>query len=282
VTDVLLEVDDSGVALITLNQPDSRNAWTPELERSFYAVLEIADQDPDVRAAVLTGAGKTFCPGVGAGRLDKVAGSGVDFTGRLAFSRTLTFRKPLIAAINGACAGAGLAQALMCDVRFAATNVRFSTAFARRGLPAEHGLSWLLPRLIGIERAMDLLMSARVFDAAEAHQLGVISRLAEPEDLLASAIAYATDIAVNCAPAAMALIKHQVLVDLDATYAEALDRAYRTTIRASTGPEFREGVDSFIEKRPPAFAGLSDDLNPAEFVGAELPALDVDPGAGNR
>ncbi|HTR69716.1 MAG TPA: enoyl-CoA hydratase-related protein [Mycobacteriales bacterium] len=279
---VTLDADDSGVAVITLNAAESKNAWSPELERAFYDVLRTADRDPAIRAAVLTGAGSTFCPGVGTGRLDQVAGSGVDFTGRLPFSTTLTFRKPLIAAINGACAGAGLAQALMCDVRFAAATAKFSTSFARRGLPAEHGMSWLLPRLIGLERATDLLLSARVFDAREARELGILSRVTEPNSLLNEAQAYARDIAANCAPESVALIKGQILADLDATYAAALDRAYRATVHASRQPTFREGIDAFIGKRPPNFPALDPDFDPAALLGAPLPAIVVDPGAANR
>jgi enoyl-CoA hydratase/carnithine racemase len=280
-SDVLLEVDESGVALITLNRPEQRNAWNPGLERAYYEALDAADRDPNVRAAILTGAGRSFCPGVGGDQLDRVAGEGVDFTGRMPFSRTLAFRKPLIAAINGGCAGAGLAQALMCDVRFAARGVRLSTSFARRGLPAEHGLSWLLPRLIGLERAMDLLLSARTFDADEALSLGVVSRVVEPEDLVPAALAYARDIAENCAPAAVAVIKHQIIAGLDTGYAEALDRAYRTTVRLSTSAEFREGVDAFLQKRAPRFPPLRADFSPEQVLGVRLPGLDVDPGAGN-
>jgi enoyl-CoA hydratase/carnithine racemase len=274
---VRLEVDDDGVALITLNQPDSRNAWVPSLEQAFYEVLDTADRDPRVRVAVLTGAGKTFCPGVGADRLDKVAGRGVDYAGRPPFSRTLGFRKPLVAAINGGCAGAGLVQAMMCDVRFASTRARLSTSFARRGLPAEHGLSWLLPRIIGVERALDLLLSARVVDADEALRLGLVSRVVEPDDLLAEALAYARDIAKHCAPAAVAVIKHQVQVDLDAEFAPALARAYRITVAMSSQPEFREGIDAYLAKREPDFANLPADFDPADLVGVPRPGIDVDP-----
>lgn len=278
-TAVITDIDERGVALITLNQPDRRNAWNPELEQAFFAALTAADLDPKVRVAVVTGAGKTFCPGVSVDRLDEVARHGLDYTGRAPFSRTFAFRKPLIAAVNGGCAGAGLVQALMCDVRFAATTARFSTSFARRGLPAEHALSWLLARLIGVERAMDLLLSARVVTAEEAHQLGLVSRIVEPESLLSHAISYARDIADNCAPNAMALIKHQVLVDLDSTYEAALDRAYRVTIRSSVGREFREGVAAFREQRPPSFDGLAADFSPEQILGVPSPGLDVDPAA---
>lgn len=278
-TPVITDIDEHGVALITLNQPDQRNAWNAELEQAFYTALAAADLDPQVRVAVVTGAGKTFCPGVSGNRLDEVASHGLDYSGRPPFSRTFAFRKPLIAAINGGCAGVGLVQALMCDVRFASTTARISTSFARRGLPAEHALSWLLVRLVGVEPAMDLLLSARVVTAEEAHGLGLVSRVVDPEALLPAAIGYARDIADNCAPNAMALIKHQVLIDLDATYADALDRAYRVTIRSSVGAEFREGVAAFREQRPPSFDGLAADFSPEQILGVPSPGLDVDPAA---
>jgi enoyl-CoA hydratase/carnithine racemase len=263
VSDVLLDIADDGVALITLNRPDERNTWTAEVERRFYEALGTADRDPKVRVAVLTGAGTMFCPGVGGARLGDVADSGLDLTGRVPFSRTLEFRKPLIAAINGGCAGVGLAQALMCDVRFVVTTARLSTAFARRGLPAEQALSWLLPRLVGLENALDLLLSGRTVTADEALRLGLVSRVVEPAELLPAALGYAREIAVNCGPEAMALIKHQVFADLDAPYSDALARATRSTVQASLRPEFREGVSAFLARRPPNFAGLAADFNPA-------------------
>jgi enoyl-CoA hydratase/carnithine racemase len=278
-TPVTTDLDEHGVVVITLNQPESRNAWNPGLEQAFYAALDAADADPRVRVAIVTGAGKTFCPGVNGDRLDDVARHGLDYTGRPPFSRTFGFRKPLIAAINGGCAGAGLVQALMCDVRFASETARLSTSFARRGLPAEHALSWLLARLVGLERAMDLLLSARVVTAAEAKELGLVSRVVAPDSLLPDAIAYAHDIADNCAPNALALIKHQVLIDLDSTYADALDRAYRVTVRTSVGAEFREGVTAFREQRPPAFTGLTADFSPTDILGVPRPGLDVNPAA---
>ncbi|MGN6474324.1 MAG: enoyl-CoA hydratase-related protein, partial [Mycobacteriales bacterium] len=212
-TEVLLEVDDSGVALITLNRPEQNNSWTPGMEKEFSETLAAVDRDPAARVAVLTGAGRMFCPGVGGGRLEEIADAGLDYSGRIPFIRTLELRKPLIAAINGGCAGVGLVQAMMCDIRFMSATAKISTAFARRGLPAEHGISWLLPRIIGVERSMDLVLSARTVTAEEALQLGLVSRLVAPDELLATALGYARDIAANCAPEAMARIKRQIHAD---------------------------------------------------------------------
>jgi enoyl-CoA hydratase/carnithine racemase len=274
---VLLEAGADGVATLTLNRPHRHNAWNPVLERRFYQLLDEADRDDRVRAVVLTGAGRSFCPGVDSERLDGIAGTALDLTGRTSPAFTYAFRKPLIAAVNGACAGLGLIQALMCDVRFAARGAKFATAFSRRGLPGEYGLTWLLPRMIGVERALDLLLSGRTVDADEALALGVVSRVTEPGEVLGAATAYARDLAANCSPTSMALIKHQVLTDLDAPYDEAVRRAYRAMAVAAQGPDFREGIDSFLQKRRPRFPPLADDLRPAAITGAEMPALGIDP-----
>ena len=142
----------------------------------------------------------------------------------------------MIAAVNGACAGIGLIHALMCDVRFAARGARFSTAFARRGLAAEYAISWVLPRYIGVENALDLLLTARTFDADEAHRLGLVSRLCDPGDVLAEAQAYAADIATHCAPAALAAIRHQVYTDLDGGLEEAMVRSLKVMEVTNAGP----------------------------------------------
>ena len=274
---VRTEVDADGVATFTLNRPERRNAWTAAMENRYFDVLAAADTDPAVRAAVLTGAGTSFCPGMDMGHLTEAASRGLDISARRPQYAPRLFRKPLIAAINGACAGLGLTQALMCDVRFAARGAKFATSFSRRGLAGEYGITWLLPRLIGTERAMDLLISGRTIDADEAKELGLVSRVTEPEEVLTAATAYARDLAANCSPASMALIKHQVLTDLDASYEEASRRAYRAMAVLAQGPDFREGIDSFIQKRPPTFPPLPADLNPSDVTGAAISALTVDP-----
>ena len=274
---VLLDVAGDGVATLTLNRPHRNNAWNPVLERRFYQLLDEADGDDRVRAVVLTGAGRSFCPGVDSQRLAGIAGRALDLTGRISPAVTATFRKPLIAAVNGACAGLGLVQALMCDVRFAARGAKFATSFSRRGLAGEYGMTWLLPRLIGTERALDLLISGRTIDADEAKELGLVSRVTEPGEVVAAATAYARDLAANCSPASMALIKHQVLTDLDATHEQAMRRAYRAMAVLAQGPDFREGMDSFIQKRPPKFPPLPAGLNAADITGATISAPAVDP-----
>jgi enoyl-CoA hydratase/carnithine racemase len=267
---VLSEVGD-GVATLILNRPDRRNAWTAAMENRYFDLLREADADPDVRVVVLTGAGTSFCPGMDMGRLAEVAGRPIDISARRPQYSPRLLRKPLIAAINGACAGIGLTQALMCDVRFAARGAKFSTAFARRGLGAEYAMAWVLPRYVGVENALDLLMSGRTFDADEAKALGLVSRVLEPAGVLPAALEYARDMARNCSPAAMAAIRHQVIADLDAGFEEAYRRSYAVMEVLNSGPDFREGVDSFVQKRPPAFGPLPDDFDPEKIIGAPAP-----------
>jgi enoyl-CoA hydratase/carnithine racemase len=279
---VLVEIGDDGVAVLTLNRPERRNGWNPEMEARYFGLLDELDRDPRVRVAVLTGAGSTFCPGVDTQRLDDLAGSRMDVSGRRSPVRPWAFRKPIVAAINGACAGLGLVQALLCDVRFAARGARFTTAFARRGLAGEYGITWLLPRLIGLERASELLLSGRVFDADEAAALGLVTRVVEPAELLSTARAWAADVAANCSPTSLALIRHQLRADAGSTLDTALRAAYRAMDHTAAGPDFREGIDSFLQRRPPTFPPLADDLSPTVITGEPLPEVDLVPADALR
>jgi enoyl-CoA hydratase/carnithine racemase len=257
---VLYEVND-GVGLLTLNRPDRMNAWTGQMEDRYFDLLTQAQADGNVTAIVVTGAGKGFCPGAD---MDLLQGIGDSSGGSLgaADRRPVTFplsiRKPVIGAINGACAGVGLVQALMFDVRFAAAGAKFTTAFARRGLIAEYGVSWLLPRLVGTSRALDLLMSGRVFTSEEALQLGVVNQVHPKEEVLEAALAYARDLAANCSPASMATMKHQVYTHASVDIATALEQSTAYMQQSLQGPDFKEGVSSYVEKRPPAFAPLGE------------------------
>lgn len=252
---VLADLDGDGVLTLTLNRPERRNGWTTELKDAYYARLTAAAADPEVRVVVLTGAGTTFCPGADTSRLDGLAQEGASLP-HLAVDVPRNFPKPIIAAINGACAGVGLVHALFCHVRFAAEGAKFSTSFARRGLVAEYGIAWTLPRLIGVENAMDLLVSGRTFDAAEAEELGLVSRVVPRDDMLAAAQDYARDLARNCSPAAMSVIAGQVLDALDVPFGDALNSSYGHVDRFIGGPDLREGLASFLDKRPPRFAPL--------------------------
>jgi len=252
---VLAAIDADGVLTLTLNRPERRNAWSPELAEAYHARLATAAADPAVRVVVLTGSGSTFCPGADTANLADLAQEGATLP-HPQVDAVRRFPKPLIAAINGACAGVGLVQALFCHVRFAADTARFATSFTRRGLVAEYGISWTLPRLVGTENAMDLLLSGRTFDAAEARELGLVSRVVPRDDVLATAQAYARDLAVNCSPTAMSVVTGQVLEDLDTSFDDALARSHHNVDRFIGGPDLREGLASFVEKRPPRFAPL--------------------------
>ena len=243
-----------GVATLTLNRPDRLNAWTPEMSVRFFAGLERAAGDPEVRAIVVTGAGRGFCAGADMELLQSVGG-GEASVGEVRWvpTRMLEIPKPVIGAINGACAGYGLVVALMCDIRFAAAGAKFTSSFVRRGLIAEYGISWLLPRLVGTARALDVLLSGRVFLAEEAGEMGLVNRVVAPEAVLAEAQAYARDLAANCSPASMAVIKRQVYGHLDGQLGAAVDDSLRLMEQSLTTDDFREGVASYVEQRPPRF-----------------------------
>ncbi|MGW6360263.1 enoyl-CoA hydratase-related protein [Streptomyces sp. NPDC055092] len=268
---VLRDLDGTGVLTLTWNRPHRRNGWTPDLEAAYFQALDEAAADPGVRAIVITGAGSTFCPGVDMRRLSGLTTSPLNLAGRRTHHHARGVPKPMIAAINGACAGVGLIQALLCDVRFVASGTRFATSFARRGLPAERGISWLLPRLIGVENALDLLLSGRTFDAAEARELGLVSRVVPVDQVLTAAQAYARDLAMHSSPQAMAVIRRQVLADLETGFDPAYERSLTAMAALTVHPDFAEGVASFTERRPPAFAPLPDGFDPEALLAKPEP-----------
>jgi len=259
-TTVLHELDDTGVLVLTLNRPERANAWNPELESTLHDLLEQASESDEVRAIVLTGAGRSFCPGLDTEDLDRVSRPGESFErdGRRPMQLPSFVPKPVICAINGGCAGLGLITALMSDIRFAAEGAKITTAFARRGLPAEEAVSWILPRVVGHATALDLLLSARVVLGREAAVLGLVHRAVPAEELLPTALAYARDVAANCSPLAMATAKRQVYLDWERSLAESRADARHlvAALREQSG-DFREGVVSYVERRPPSFAPLA-------------------------
>jgi enoyl-CoA hydratase/carnithine racemase len=261
VSEVVLKAVQDGVATITLNRPERLNAWTEELERAYFDALADCGASSEVRVIVVTGAGRGFCAGADMDELKSLGEDGVDSTQaereRTAQTYPLSVPKPIIAAINGPCAGIGLVQALMCDIRFAAEDAKLTTAFARRGLVAEHGISWVLPRLVGPARALDLLLSARVVLGREAAAIGLVNAAMPRETVLDQALSYARDLAVNCSPASMATIKRQVYADLERTAPQALEQADRLMLASFQAPDFVEGVTSFLERREPRFAPLA-------------------------
>lgn len=245
-----------GIATITLNRPDRNNAWSFELEEAFFDLVDRADDDPDVRVVVITGAGRSFCPGMDVNALVGLGeGPGVAARARPA-THLHSLRKMSIAAINGACAGIGLVQAALCDVRFAAAGVKLSCSFPRRGAPAEYGLSWLLPRMIGLAAATELLLSGRTFTAEEGRELGFIHRVQPPDQLLAEVREYAQDVAANCAPVAVQAAKAQLAADLSGTLDESVARARSLAHERWRRPDLAEGAHAFLEKRTPRFLDL--------------------------
>ena len=276
---LLYDVRD-GIATLTLNRPDKLNAWTNVLEREVRHALTEASADTDVRVVVLTGAGRGFCAGADMTMLDTIvdkaekpeepkkattdaAFAAGPIPGGLALPQAFSYRyayfptvpKPIISAINGPAAGLGLVLSLYTDLRFAADTAVFTTAFARRGLIAEHGVDWILPRVVGLPNALDLLLSARKVTAQEALQMGLVNRLYPADQLLAETRAYALELARLVSPRSMRVMKSQLFRSQDVDFAGALSAGI-DHMEASFGSEdFKEGVAHFVEKRPPAFTG---------------------------
>ena len=259
---------DAGVATVTFNRPDRLNAWTPVMAAEFRTAIEAARDDDAVRAIVVTGAGKGFCAGADMAALGEISAAGAnaarpfsppdpgarpDFQHPMAWLPAIG--KPVIAAINGPVAGMGLALALFCDLRFAAQSAVFVSAFARRGLIAEHGTSWMLTRLVGHSRALDIMLSSRRVSAEEAFRIGLADRLCRPERLLDEALAYARDLAYNVSPRSTRIIKRQLWEGLLVGLGESMADADREMALSLKSADFREGVAHFVEKRPPRFTG---------------------------
>lgn len=258
--DLVLRSTERGVAVLTLNRPDRGNAWTVPMEERYFDLLRECERDPEVRVIVFTGAGKMFCPGLDTSALTDIAAgtSAQPSRDRRPSTYPTTITKPIIAAINGSCAGIGLIQTLVCDLRFAAAGVKFTTAFARRGIMAEHGIAWLLQRVVGMGRAMDLLLSGRTILAEEALELGLVNRVVPGDRLLADTLAYAEDLATNCSPLAMATMKTQMYAAAESSMEAARTRALELWIdRHKPHSDFHEGIQSYLERRPPNFAPVS-------------------------
>jgi enoyl-CoA hydratase/carnithine racemase len=267
---ILYDVRDR-VATVTLNRPEKLNAWTAVMGREVRAATTEAGRDDRVRVIVLTGAGRGFCAGADMDLLAGIQSGGAaaaadvarpaapaaeraEFGGRYAYFPTIA--KPIVAALNGATAGLGLVVALYCDVRFAADSAVFTTAFARRGLVAEHGISWMLPRLVGLPNALDLLLSARKIEAAEALRMGLVNRVVPAAELARAVGAYAAELAELVSPRSMAVMKRQLWDAQFQTLAEATAVADEEMARSFGTADFKEGVAHFVEKRAPRFTGL--------------------------
>jgi enoyl-CoA hydratase/carnithine racemase len=257
------------VATITLSRPERLNAWTGRMHVEYRALLERAADDPGVRVIVVTGAGRGFCAGADTEALDGHVrrggydpGTGTDIATpgygvRPEFDAEFAYHfgipKPVIAAVNGAAAGVGFVLACYCDLRFAAAGAKLTTSHGRLGLPAEFGLSWLLPRLIGVTRAADLLLSSRIVLAEEAYALGLVNAVVAADELLATTYAYARRLATEVSPASLAATKTQLYADLHGDAASSVRDAGERLEAMMRAADFREGVAAWHERRAPRF-----------------------------
>jgi len=269
--EIIYEVADP-VATITINRPARLNALTARTQVEIKHAMIAAERDERVVGIILTGAGRAFSAGADMRSLAEIAerravdqddtlahleaesrGREVDPEFRVTWSFIPSLKKPVIAAVNGPCAGMSTAIATMCDLRFASDSAVFTTSFSQRGLVAEHGLSWILPRLIGPAKALDLLWSARRVDAQEAERLGLVDRVVPDDELLPTTRGYIEDLARNSSPASIMIMKRQVYLHLMKPLHEAMEDTNRLMAESLTRDDFREGVASFVEKRAPAF-----------------------------
>jgi len=276
------------IAMVTLNRPGRLNAWTPVMAEEVRDAMHRSADDDEVRAIVVTGAGRGFCAGADMAELENAAARGVpdvdsgktveqrvsvltgtkteeelegqnpnnvraDFRKRYSYLQAIP--KPIIAAVNGSAAGLGLIMALYCDLRFAADSARFSTMFSRRGLIAEHGISWMLPRIVGLPHALELLFSARMVDAEEALRLGLVHGVFPEERFMEDVLAYTRELATSVSPRSLRVMKRQVYNAQFQTLAEACQVADEELLRSIESEDFKEGVAHFIEKRTPEFTG---------------------------
>ncbi len=254
------------VAIITLNRPERMNAITPTLAGELKDAMADAQGDPAIAAIVVTGAGKSFCPGMDMGVLQAAAERkksdgaeqpaaphAIDINHHSLFGFMLRMHKPIIGALNGNCVGMGLSMALHFDIRIAGEGTRMSAIFVRRGLSVEHGSSWLLPRLVGMSHAMDLALTGRIIGAQEALAMGLVSRVVPDDKLLSTAVEMAREIAANCSPTAMAEAKRMLWQHLTGDYQMATDDSTAIMFSMFRQGDFKEGVMAFVHKRPPRF-----------------------------
>ncbi len=261
------EVDSQGVAIIWLNRPHRMNAWTGRLHTEYRHLLERANSDTAVRAIVVTGRGRGFCVGGDSQALSGHAdrggydpgisadiakpGFGTDEHFDASFAYHFGLDKPVIAAMNGPAAGVGLALACFADLRFAVPGVKFTTAHGKLNLPAEYGLSWMLPKIVGLGRANDLLLTSRVFTSDEAHSLGFVNQIFEPAELVARTVAYAHQLIVSVSPNSLRQTRWQIYKDLHRDVASAVIESERLIEDMAKEEDFKEGIAALVEKRPP-------------------------------
>jgi enoyl-CoA hydratase/carnithine racemase len=267
---VLHEVRD-GVGVLTFNLPAKLNGWSPPIAKAYFEVLEAFAKDPDVRAILVTGAGRAFCAGADITYLGDIADRSDGEAARPVrpYWFQLTVGKPIVAAIQGACVGLGFQLALLCDVRFVAEDAKLAIAYVKRGLVGELGMTWLLPKMIGVGPAIDLILSGRNVDAKEALALGLAKQVVPNDALFETAFDYCKTLAATCSPWSMRMLKEQLYTDLlarlDASYARDED----LLAQALAESHFAEGMRAFMEKRPPNFPPLAPELATFDLFGAK-------------
>lgn len=246
---------DGPIATITFDRPDRLNAWTPVMEAEVTNAILAAEESKSIQAIVITGSGRGFCSGADLIRIgEQPAAPAPALSGPHRFEFLWNCKKLLIAAINGPAAGVGLSVALHCDLRYMAEDATVTTAFARRGLIAEHGSAWLLPRLIGFQNATDLLVSARKIDAVEAARMG-LARILPAEDFLRQVKTLAAELVKDSSPRSVHIICQQLRAGLSQDYAAAQALAHAEQVESFRSADFREGVSAFREHRPAVFTG---------------------------
>ena len=261
------EVDSQGVAIIWLNRPHRMNAWTGRLHTEYRHLLDQANSDHAVRAIIVTGRGKGFCVGGDSqalsGHVDRGGydpgiradiakpGYGTDEHFDASFAYHFGLDKPVIAAMNGPAAGVGLALACFADLRFSVPGVKFTTAHGKLNLPAEYGLSWMLPKIVGLGRANDLLLTSRVFTSDEALSLGFVNQIFEPAELLDRTLEYAHQLIASVSPNSLRQTRWQIYRDLHRDVASAVIESERLIEDMAKEEDFKEGVAALVQKRPP-------------------------------
>ena len=273
---IIYEVDGPA-ATITMNRPDTLNAMTSRLQAEIRHALDASERNEDIIGTVLTGAGRGFCSGVDMNDLGAMSAAGKtlgntyehlaadpgnpDKDPNYMFSPLylLGLRKPIIAAVNGACAGLGFSYATFCDMRFVDRNAKFVSSFAPRGLIAEHGTSWMLPRIVGPSHALDIFWSSRRVEGEEAYHMGYANRLCEPGESVQEAQEYLKMIAGTSAPISIMMMKKQVYKHLMSDLGESMVEDKQWMDESLAEDDFKEGVASFVERRPPKFARVKVD-----------------------
>jgi len=267
---------DGAAAIITLNRPDALNALTNTMLTELKHAFAQAEQDSSVVGVVLTGAGRGFCAGMDMNNLstqsqgdasggeerkqldadpgDKSMGDNF----KIAFTYIMSIRKPVIVGVNGACAGLGMSIALLGDMRFGTDKAKFVTAFAQRGLIAEHGQSWILPRLVGSSRALDLLWSSRKVGADESLRIGLLDRVVAADELVSECKGYIENLAANCSPTSLMMMKKQVYRHMNVDLHDAMVESNQWMAESLKREDFKEGVASFVERRAPNFKRIGE------------------------